>query len=105
MSSPLRVPTMFYDLINRKPLIFRYLNNVNTFSEYFMYNKIPYRVQTKYSYLNDDIKQDMMIFFVYDRKDHAKVPTQVGSIIEEIFDHLDDDLKPFIREIKIKDLK
>jgi hypothetical protein len=102
--TPHRVPSLFYDIVKKKPITFKYINNIDTFSEYFVYNKIPYRIQTKYSYLCDDIKQDVMIFFIYDRREHAQVPNQIHILLENIFNHIDDDLKPFIREIKIEDL-
>lgn len=104
LTTPLRVPSLFYDIVKRKAVTFKYVNNVDTFSEYFVYEKIPYKVQTKYSYLTDIIKQDVMIFFIYDRRDHAQVPSQIHILLENIFQHIDDDLKPLLRDIKLDDL-
>src|SRR6266403_2835688 len=104
LTTPLRVPSLFYDIVKRKAITFKYINNVETFSEYFIYEKIPYKVQTKYSYLTDSINQDIMIFFIYDRRDHAQVPSQIHILLENIFLHIDEDLKHLLREIKIEDL-
>lgn len=104
MNEPLRVPSLFYDIVKRKVVTFKYVNNVDTFTEYFVYDKIPYRIQTKYSYLSDMIKQDTMIFFVYDRREHAQVPSQIHILLEQIFNTIDEDLNPFLREIKLEGL-